>query len=371
MNITKDGVYHSFETMLFFDDKLWFPEWSYNKLYYYDLVQKKVVFFCELGEENIRNRLFCQVLMVNGDIYLIPFQAEKMYCVNIESKEVEEINLYALLEDYDIEKENLQFLSAHNDNDVIYMVGAKDAIIVSYECKKKEAKLYDLKDEEIRVTARDTMFCRKSMLREGKIYIPLCGQNLVVVFELETNSVEAVRVGSDGCRYAAICYDGENFWLAPRENSAIVRWNYKEKTYKEFDAFPDEYMANGFGDIVCIKNKIILVPMRANMVLSVDKSTGKILQYNDFFQVFKMCLCCNDNILYLFSAESGKLYAVNVEDNEIECNYINPEKEDAVYYRKKCSATYKYLSLNQKGNCNLSEDYQGALVDYIEYVLKE
>jgi hypothetical protein len=50
-------------------------------------------------------------------------------------------------------------------------------------------------------------------------------ENLVLEFNMDTYDYSWIKVGDNKNRYSGITWDGKNFWLAPRINTAIVKWD--------------------------------------------------------------------------------------------------------------------------------------------------
>ena len=74
----------SFENFICYDDKLWFTDIETNEFYYYDLKEKETVFICEIAEElGYKQRLFGSIIQYDNSMYLIPFEAEYMYKVDL------------------------------------------------------------------------------------------------------------------------------------------------------------------------------------------------------------------------------------------------------------------------------------------------
>ena len=76
-----------------------------------------------------------------------------------------------------------------------------------------------------RETLGDAYFRTDYVQIEDTIYLASCLANYVLKFSLVTLEYEWFSVGSKDNRYAGIAWDGEYFWLPPRVNNTIVKWD--------------------------------------------------------------------------------------------------------------------------------------------------
>ena len=57
----------------------------------------------------------------------------------------------------------------------------------------------------------------------------------VVSVDIQTCKSKVYAVGKHGYRYSAICHDGENFWLAPRDGATpVIKWHPDKGVIKKF-----------------------------------------------------------------------------------------------------------------------------------------
>lgn len=132
-------------------------------------------------------------------------------------------------------------------------------------------------------------FADTSVTIANKLFLACTQFNAVI--ELNMDNGEAVRhtVGSSGCNYAGMMYDGTEIWLIPNKGSTIVRWNPWNNETAEYYKYPngfvpdvrkarhDETGVTGrlFWSIADAGDAVIAFPMDANMAVKINKKTGK------------------------------------------------------------------------------------------------
>lgn len=144
---------------------------------------------------------------------------------------------------------------------------------------------------------------------DDKVYLPFMNANAVMIFDLSTERTGIRMVGDESQRYISIEYDGECFWLVPRDATvgSIVRWNPKTDETRQFRDFP-----NGFDcDISCafyhsvnLGDRMLLLAHSANMNVSVDFETGNMSEALSFYDAsgiqsakYPFVEFCGDEIL--------------------------------------------------------------------------
>lgn len=86
---------------------------------------------------------------------------------------------------------------------------------------------------------RDIFFRKDYVLKDGFLYLASCLDNYVLKMNLDTFSFEWKEVGSRANKYSGIAWDGEYFWLSPRTNTPVVKWDGKNCT--EEISLPDGF----------------------------------------------------------------------------------------------------------------------------------
>lgn len=65
---------------------------------------------------------------------------------------------------------------------------------------------------------------------KDNLYLASSLDNYVLKFDMQTKKHQWIKVGDDTYVYSEITWDGNDFWLSPRINCDIVKWDGKDKT---------------------------------------------------------------------------------------------------------------------------------------------
>ena len=168
---------------------------------------------------------------------------------------------------------------------------------------------------------------------DDKVYLPFMNANAVMIFDLSTERTGIRMVGDESQRYISIEYDGECFWLVPRDATvgSIVRWNHKTDETRQFRDFP-----NGFDrDISCafyhsinLGDRMLLLAHAANMNVNVDFKTGKMTEAPSFYDE-----SCITSAKYPFVEVCGDEILIPTQNEFIFWNPVFGEKRVVPYVR--------------------------------------
>lgn len=362
--ILKNGKFlPDFETMEFYDNKIWFSEWNCNELYYYDLDSKNVELFVKLEtEETYGDRLFGAIIICNGYIYLFPFLGKNIYKINIVDRNVITISNFPVN----------GILSAHLYENHIFMISGQFPSFYDMDCETDEIRAYSQWGDMLNNVSLtdDNAYFRKTFLKDGKVYAPLTKGNAIVVFDIMNKTFDVHIVGEKGDSFSSICYDGENFWLAPRKLNNIILWN-EEKDFSKKYKFEDLDMPS-FGDIVLIHDEIYLLPFGGKNVIALDKCTRNIKKVNNT-DMGRVCKCIRDDMIFLFSSQRHKLYIYHQREKSYEEDTIALDTLDMEYLNQSSAVRKILTNINEAikyGKIIFGENYKNALQDYIHLIDK-
>ncbi len=130
----------------------------------------------------------------------------------------------------------------------------------------------------------DLFFADKLVVQDNCIVVASCCSNAVVRFNMDTFTSTIYSVGSSSNRYSGICYDGVDYWLSPRSNGPVVRWNMSTNQLSEYGDYPDGYSAGEFSfrGIIYAEQHVWLFPIYANMCIKICIDTGEMTIAEDF-----------------------------------------------------------------------------------------
>lgn len=178
-----------------------------------------------IPEEKISDRRLCGALCTwRKKLVFIPFNAKKIWILDLETEEWCGINL----KNPDIK---IKSLNAIVYEDFLYIIPLRYPALVIVNLKTLEI----IEDKKCIIPNKSNFddkfgfFCGNVVVENGKIYAASCSSNAVLIYDMKRKEYEWKQVGSKGNGYVGIAKYRDDFWLAPRVNTPIVKWNGEEK----------------------------------------------------------------------------------------------------------------------------------------------
>lgn len=326
----------STETMLEYNGRIWFAEADSNGIYSYDLKSKRSTLECIIEEEPSNGkRLFRTMTICGDDLYVFPFSAENAYKINLHTKKVECIKIDTPPKNsYDHYSSQAKFLSSFRYGQKIFAVGVTYPAILEYDVETGIIQYYSEWLPEIRACFKnkEKVLFRRAEMVMNKLYIPSGRGDILLIFDMFTKEYEIRRIGIGEDGFSAVCYDGNDFWLAPLSMGAVIRWNEKAGKYTVYDNFPDDFVKadHGINDIVFWHDTVILFPGLSNMLLVINQQTDEIVELGyKLRNMSSVSQYIQENTLYAFSGSEDILI---VFDGDIHClemlSIEAPQNED-------------------------------------------
>jgi hypothetical protein len=213
-------------------------------------------------------------------------------------------------------------------------------------------------------------------LVDSKIAIPATDSNAFVLFDMVDDTYSVHRIGNQNNAFSAVCFDGTDYWFAPRGNGAIVRWNPITKTCIELTHFPKGYIPcfGSYLSILAAGNDIWMFPCFANKVVKINRSNNEISVGEPFQEFCDMDAYENglspkenflfayniDNTIYAYSVKARSLLIFDTESQELLKVQCEISKSSKLYnLLKECIA-------ERLTSETISETEMFDLVDFID-----
>lgn len=215
------------------------------------------------------------VCKYKNEIYIAPNKNEKIWIYNIDTNEW-----------LSIERKRLDcngfggMLQTFVHEDIIYMVGAHYPAIIAIDPITKSVKYIEepffVKGDSRNLS--DIYFRTQGKVLNDILYLPSCIDNTVLKFNLKNFKYEWINVGEISNCFSGITYDGDSFWLSPRCNSSIVKWNGGD--YVEEIKLPTRFAKSDcyFCGILSSINEVSVCNMISKDSLRVDKRTLRLTE---------------------------------------------------------------------------------------------
>lgn len=167
------------------DDTLWFVSSNTASLICVDRKSGNVKNVYQIPVEEIRKNDFIEIVIIEKDIYLIPYSADKIYCFNVETEKFAEIVLpFNKWEEKCINK----FYKVFYVNEALYLIGRGVNCVLKYDLKEKKIK-------KIEGWKGETgLLSWQCVAIDDYIYIACAQENAIIKIHAKDDSWEKLNV---------------------------------------------------------------------------------------------------------------------------------------------------------------------------------
>lgn len=261
---------------------------EFNALYSLNMCTNSIEYVSRIPTEGILEKHLCSAITVyNNEIILTPYKSKKIWIYNLLQNVWTSIGLKHL-DNWTKRKECMSLIWY---NGQIYIIGSTYPAIIVMNPDTKQIryieepyKLLNLKIWD----CKDFAFRSKIFQKDKILYLASCVSNEVCRFDLKTEKTELYKVGREDNKYSGIISDGSNFWLSPRKNTNIVKWDGK-KSVKEIQLPSDFLPAKYYFTEPYIENGKLLFTVRQgehNLYIDLDKE--ELIKYQGGTRLWKM-----------------------------------------------------------------------------------
>ena len=348
--------------MIFIRDKVFLKTetlWKIDSDY-----DEESTLIAEIKEENGRKRCFGDIKIINEKVYLIPFSANALYCVNLID------GRYMMLYDfskYDTNKTNYnpeaKFLSSYVYEDNIYLFPATFPGIVKFNIVDNKITVFNKWIDELDGLNNSSAYFRRTSICNSTIIAPFCEKNACLLFELNEDKSEIIFIGQSNMGFSSVGIKNKKYYLSPRGNGCICVFNTGDKTtntIQEIEVCRNLELYNWNGKIVgipTVDGEIIVIDecdkIQDNICNIVDGGFSAIID--------------NNNHLVLLSRKYGNIYVLNEYLEIIKESYLRPNREKELLLRKNYIDNWLKRCIDNK--CNLLIEESGlSIKEYLQYV---
>ena len=202
---------------------------QFNLIFSLDVNTGKVEILSIIPDNAYEGEEYCGcITFYDDELYIGSIMSNDIWIFNVEMKKWDKIERKEIPN-----KSTGSLLQAFVYNEHVYMIGGSYPAIIIIDPKTKqieyiEKPFKDKNDNDI----TDAFFRAQHVLIDDTIYIPCCFNNTVLKMNLCTTEYEWIRVGESFNRYSGITFADGFFWLAPRHNSNVVRWDGRQNIYE-------------------------------------------------------------------------------------------------------------------------------------------
>lgn len=370
--ISRNGkIYASFESAVLVGKILYYVEMNGNEIYKYNIPNEKLDLLCVIEEEkDYEERLFSSVVYKDGKLYLIPFAPDCIYIVDADSGEYTRKDLGDICNKRKGEYiSTAKWSAAVEYENKIYLIPASFPGIVVYDISHDTLTVIDswINDVKDNSEGKESAYFKNAKLFANKIFMPMCKMNGVLVYDIMNEQYEVKVVGEKNCSYSDICFDGECFWLSPRGDGSIVKWDYITNKYKEIQSFPQLYRKGSTLGVTYWKQNVIVFPQNSNMFLAIDILNNEMTEWHQDLNGTKVFWkSSTEEKLCFFEADGNQLFIIDNDEKKVMIQYDDALDE---FHKKNISKIYRTKMQQSEIKGIYQEDYSNALNDFLSLIV--
>ena len=313
------------------EDKIYFSVQKGNGFFCYELLTGKLHFLGQFPEEK-KNGAFLFRGAVRYGQYLIlpPYYAEKLAAYDIKQGTITQYNIFSdIMYSFRISK-----IISYKES--IYMFGNwEEPIIMWINMQTHEKGVFDrwVWKGETKTEGHQVLF-ERLYRNNNKVYCPVLSEPCIAVFDLETREAYVVKFRDTDSFFTAVYVDEKYIWAAECCNRVLKYAIDSDVAEKEYVDFPEEFhfsknYPETFQGIYKHKQKLYLIPGRANHILTVDMETERIevlhIKHDEKpdtsfgkTEVKYSWIYFRDGKLYAFHQRDAELHVIDLETGYLE-----------------------------------------------------
>jgi len=306
---------------------IWFMD-DHNILYRYNKQGKKSEYINIITGKNYA--AYRSIVANDNKLYFTPDTADDILFFDMNENKFRQINI----------KTNTanKFKNIVSFKNFIYFVPIEEPAIMRLNTDTNEIEYFSQWVNEIsELKGEESFFFQWHCIINAEIALVIQGSNAIMFFNMETGGYEIKRIGEKNEEYVTICFDGQNYYIAPRYEKYIVKWNRQSNEISKIklpSSFSRKKNNGGNFHIQYLNGYIWLFPIAANNAYKINTNTYEITELPELTEHFKnkdlipyyyrFGLSCNKNFIYAFTLNKG-IAEYNTDTREL--NFIKPALE--------------------------------------------
>lgn len=270
---------------LYIDDEyIWFTLYGKNGLFRMDKRTGKTEFvtqFPSLGDNGKFFLLFRTITKVEDTMFFTPCGANSIIAYNVVNQSITSIPLKPVLKIPGMNyNPQFKFHDVFVYGNKVFYIGASYPAIICLDTSNGNIEYFtDWVFEFIKLLKSHADILLFSSCQNGSTIVAVSpNTNAVLVFDMNTYQSEIYKISDKVTGWTSICFDGLDYWLVPKNDSPIVRWNLAEAKITEYGAFPNGFIPAEYhsAEILYACNHIWLFPYKGNMILKINRDNGSM-----------------------------------------------------------------------------------------------
>lgn len=305
------------------NNMIWFVPLHFRCLFSIDKVSKEIQSYeIPSTEPYSIESPFGSMKLIKDKIYFIPLCEKMLVCFNINKKEFKKIELDKSI----IGDKKAIFMGVAEYKNCLFITGAEVPAIIRVNTENDSLDYiidWEQKIKDLVFDYEDAYFRKQCIVLKNKLYVPFCNANAVLELNCDNLLSEIHVLGEQKQGYSGICFDGKRFWLSPRKNGDLVKWNSEtgEKEYFALGIKENEGKLI-YAGILCYKDWKVLLPFSGKD--RVKYENNKIVILNGSYNFSQE----SDNNIIYYEAEQGVLTIIDKKTNHTSEIVIRIKSED-------------------------------------------
>ena len=371
----------SFDSVLSFHDCVEYEEYIYfsaantNGLYRTNIKEKKVEFVGKFPDEEVFKRdLHLKLLLIDKEIWCIPYNAEKISVYNLDDNTFLQIDIKQ-------GNANEKYAIANYSSDKIYLIPFKSNELIEINVRTHELIIREQWLAEIRnrcAIKNGSAFVRNgSCICDNKLYMALLTADVLIEVDLSTMKIYVHECPFEVKGFQEIIKIKERLVLLPKYSGKVTIWDLQRKEFELLADIPyeEKEVSVPFVSGVVKGDEVILVPAAMEEGVRINVNTKEVQSIAFYEQ--KNCKKYKGNWkgAYNFAKvlADGKIVSVSRYDNSMV--FYDNEKNSGNRTQFKIPTENQKQFLMRDLNVHkkpylfrMTENYKNMIEDFCKYV---
>lgn len=270
----------AFDCCVEYDNKIWFPAFNHNGLYYIENGCEEAHLVGIIPNEKLYSfRLYSAIRIIKNYIVLIPFFAKEIAVYNINSGLFYKLSLPIETKfNSSLSVDKPKFLCNLEWNECIYMFPHDYPAVVCLDINKMKLSFSDDIVKLIEKKKRSNeCYISDLFIKENYAYFSCGCANAFLKLNMVDWKWDFIEIKYNGIGFNGIYVLNDRVWLAPRLQGSIISVG-SDNNIHEYSNYPDGFSANAvpFHSFYEYNNKLLLIPALANQFVMIDINTGEM-----------------------------------------------------------------------------------------------
>ena len=349
-----------------------------NKVWLWD-IYFNALFCCNKGESiaerltpfcNNKNNLgmqYSKILKYKKNIIAVPALADNILLYDTETRETR----YIAFEADKISAKYGKFWDVIGVGKFAFLIGYYSSCVLKFNMETgRVEKCVQLCSQE---NSGSVLF-KFGFLEEDVILIPSCTDR--VVYELNIYSMEYKKNVLDNSAngFNAICKAADDYWLLPRYDGPVVKWNRRKGTIQYYPVEVKDFdfsLSPGLGFLQYDGSCLWAFPLKANKIIKIDINLGYMEEEKDINSYFEYLDMPGDIQKYSYvKIQKDMLYVHTWVSRELIC-YNTSSGELAAYAYYISNRDYRKYIWESNWEKTMGEDAEFKLCDFIDVLTED